>query len=103
MNRVLPELFGRGEEEMFERLRAPEAEPGSLEPRRPAAAVRPVLDAAELAVQLRRTPGRAPRHAARRRCRPTLPMLYVPELFTRSHGRAAHVAGWPRRSAEELS
>ena len=53
VNRVLPELFGRGEEEVFERLRSPEAS-RVLEAKVGAGAV-DVLDAAELAVQLRRT------------------------------------------------
>jgi len=83
VNRVLPELFGRGEEEVFEKTAA--------------AAVRkrvntvvggdlgPLLDAARLAVTLRRT--RAT-HLDRLRSSidQTLPMLYVPYLFSRTHG-----------------
>jgi anion-transporting ArsA/GET3 family ATPase len=83
VNRVLPELFGRGEEEVFERLREPDAVAALG-----AAAggpAEPVLDAAELAVTLRRT--RAG-HLARLRDElpPDLPLLYVPYLFTRAHG-----------------
>jgi anion-transporting ArsA/GET3 family ATPase len=83
VNRVLPELFGRGEEECFEEIRQP-ARVGALE----AAVdgpVQPVLDAAELAVRLRRT--RAG-HLARLRegLAPGTNLLYVPELFTRHHG-----------------
>ena len=53
VNRVLPELFGRGEEEVFDQLREPEkAEALSLAAGGPVTAV---LDAAELAVRLRRT------------------------------------------------
>jgi anion-transporting ArsA/GET3 family ATPase len=88
VNRVLPELFGRGEEEVFERLREPEkvahltaAIGGPAEP---------LLDAAELAVTLRRT--RAG-HLARLRAGldPTLQLLYVPYQFTRTHGlRTTH-------------
>ena len=88
VNRVLPELFGRGEEEVFDRLRRPgptatlaELVDGDVEP---------VLDAAELAVTLRRT--RAGHLTAlRRQLDPTLMLLYVPYLFTRTHGvRATH-------------
>ncbi|MBK9179326.1 MAG: ArsA family ATPase [Acidimicrobiales bacterium] len=83
VNRVLPELFGRAEEEVFERLRvAPAVDRLGLAV---GGAVTPVLDAAELAVTLRRT--RAG-HLGRLReaLDPALPLLYVPELFTRSHG-----------------
>jgi anion-transporting ArsA/GET3 family ATPase len=83
VNRVLPELFGRGEEEVFEALR----EPGMEEALSKAAGgpVTAVLDAAELAVRLRRT--RAG-HLARLRegLGPSENLLYVPELFTRHHG-----------------
>jgi anion-transporting ArsA/GET3 family ATPase len=83
VNRVLPELFGRGEEAIFERLCEPDAAAALA-----AAAggdVEPVLTAARLAVTLRRT--RAD-HLARLRAGvdPTLPILYVPELFARAQG-----------------
>jgi anion-transporting ArsA/GET3 family ATPase len=83
VNRVLPELFGRGEEEIFDRLREP-----AMAAALATATVgdpHPVLDGAELAVTLRRT--RAG-HLARLRAElPSgLPQLYVPYLFTRSHG-----------------
>ncbi|HEX6236407.1 MAG TPA: ArsA family ATPase [Acidimicrobiales bacterium] len=87
-NRVLPELFGRGEEEVFHSLREP-APTGSL-----AAAVggpvAPLLDGAELAVKLRRT--RAGHLATLREgLRSGVELVYVPELFQRSHGvRATH-------------
>ena len=83
VNRVLPELFGRGEEELFEALRAPDAE--SALTAAVGAPVGPVLEAARLAVTLRRT--RAG-HLARLReaVGPTLPILYVPELFARAPG-----------------
>jgi anion-transporting ArsA/GET3 family ATPase len=86
VNRVLPELFTEREEALFESLRVPER----VEALSAAAGgdVSPVLDAAELAVTLRRT--RAEHLATLRRALdPTLPMLYVPYLFTRSHGARA--------------
>jgi anion-transporting ArsA/GET3 family ATPase len=88
VNRVLPELFGRGEQEIFETLR----EPALLAALAAAAppSVGPVLDAAQLAVTLRRT--RAG-HLARLRSElpGDIPLLYVPYLFNRDHGvRATH-------------
>ncbi len=53
VNRVLPELFGRGEQEVFEALCEPEA--ASLLAAAADGPVAPVLDAARLAVTLRRT------------------------------------------------
>jgi anion-transporting ArsA/GET3 family ATPase len=83
VNKVLPELFGRGEEEVFERLRA--------EPARSALAAAaggdpgPALDGARLAVTVRRTrTGHLDR--LRRELPAALPLLYVPYLFTRAHG-----------------
>jgi anion-transporting ArsA/GET3 family ATPase len=97
VNRVLPELFGRGEEEVFERLRKPKvvaalgaAAGGPIEP---------VLDAAELAVKLRRT--KAEHLAELRRSVDGVPMLYVPELFARHRGvRAIQIVA--QSLAEEL-
>jgi hypothetical protein len=88
VNRVLPELFGRGEEEVFDRLRQPDALSALTAAAGPG--VGPVLDAAELAVTLRRT--RAGHLARLRENLPAdLPLLYVPYLFTRDHGvRATH-------------
>ena len=86
VNRVLPELFGRGEEEVFDRLRALDGV-AALEAK-VGGPVGPVLDAAELAVTLRRT-----RAGHLKRLREGLPpdtnLLYVPELFTRHHGMRA--------------
>jgi hypothetical protein len=86
VNRVLPELFTDREEELFERLRAPDRVAALS-----AAAggdVAPILEAAELAVTLRRTrAGTSP--ACDAGLDPTLPLLYVPYLFTRSHGARA--------------
>jgi len=83
VNRVLPELFGRQEEAVFDALRAPGplAELDALVDGDAA----PVLEAARLAVTMRRT--RAT-HLERLRegIDPDVPLLYLPYLFTRSHG-----------------
>ena len=83
VNRVLPELFGRQEEAVFETLSA-------ARPRRALAKLAggdpsPVFEAARLAVTMRRT--RAG-HLERLRAGidPAVPLLYLPELFTRSQG-----------------
>jgi anion-transporting ArsA/GET3 family ATPase len=83
VNRVLPELFNRAEEEIFDRLHTTEGVAfltGAV-----GGNATPVLDAARLAVTLRRT--RAG-HLTRLRTElpDSLPMLYLPYLFTRSHG-----------------
>jgi len=86
VNRVLPELFGRGEEEVFERLASPDGVAAlSAAAGGPAG---PVLDAARLAVTLRRTRAE---HLERLRAGvdTTMPILYVPELFASSHGMRA--------------
>jgi anion-transporting ArsA/GET3 family ATPase len=81
VNRVLPEPFTRGDEAVFEALH----EPAALGALRAAAGpgVDPVLDAARLAVSMRRS--RAP-HLAHLRERVDLPMLLLPYLFVRDHG-----------------
>jgi anion-transporting ArsA/GET3 family ATPase len=83
VNRVLPELFGRGEEEVFEELRQPAAV-GALHDAAQGP-VEPVMEAARLAVTMRRT--RAG-HIERLRTSidPSIPLLYVPYLFMRAHG-----------------
>ena len=83
VNRVLPELFGRGEEEVFEQVRSPAGVAALNAATSKAATV--VLDAAELAVRLRRT--RAG-HLTRLRegLADGIELLYVPELFTQAHG-----------------
>ncbi len=95
VNRVLPELFGRGEEEVFDRLGRPQADKtlgtalgGSAQP---------LLDAATLTVRTRRARAghlETLRHAID----DAVPMLYVPYLFFRSHGLRA-----TRQVAEALS
>jgi anion-transporting ArsA/GET3 family ATPase len=83
VNKVLPELFGRGEEEIFEALRT-EPHQGQLAAE-VGGDVGPALDGARLAVTLRRTrTGHLDR--LRRELPPGLPLLYVPYLFTRAHG-----------------
>jgi anion-transporting ArsA/GET3 family ATPase len=83
VNRVLPELFGRQEQAVFDALSGPAplrqlddlvgGDAGS------------VLDAARLAVTMRRT---RTTHLDRLRqgIDESVPMLYLPYLFTRSHG-----------------
>ena len=83
VNRVLPELFGRQEEAVFDALTTagPTEELGELVGGDP----RPVLEAARLAVTMRRT-----RSVHLERLREgidaTVPLLYLPYLFTRLHG-----------------
>src|SRR5215475_9135266 len=81
VNRVLPELFTHADEETFEALRAPAATTMLTERAGDGAVA--VLDAARLAVSLRRT-----RAAHLEELRPAvdLPLLYVPYLFVRAHG-----------------
>jgi len=85
VNRVLPELFGRREEAVFEELRQP-ALVGEMSAR-VGGDVEPVLEGARLAVTLRRT--RAGHLDRLRRALPGVPMLYVPYLFARLHGLRA--------------
>ncbi len=83
VNRVLPELFGRGEEAVFERLSDADhrkALEGAL-----GGAAGAVLEAARLAVTLRRTRAEHLEHL-RTAMDADVPLLYVPELFARSHG-----------------
>jgi anion-transporting ArsA/GET3 family ATPase len=81
VNRVLPELFSRGEEATFEALREDTALARLREMAGPGAG--DVVEAARLAVTLRRT--RAA-HLARLREAVDLPLLYLPYLFVRTHG-----------------
>jgi anion-transporting ArsA/GET3 family ATPase len=87
VNRVLPEPFTRGDETVFEALH----EPAALATLRAGVGpgVEPVLDAARLAVSMRRS--RAP-HLAHLREQVDLPMLLLPYLFVRDHGlRVTHM------------
>ncbi len=82
VNRVLPELFTHADEEAFDAMREPPAS-DILTARAGEAGVTAVLDGARLAVSLRRT--RAV-HLTRLQSEVDLPMLYVPYLFSRTHG-----------------
>jgi anion-transporting ArsA/GET3 family ATPase len=98
VNRVLPELFGRGEEEIFEQLRQPELVEVLSE--RAGGNVVPVLEAARLATTMRRT-----RSVHLQRLQAGLPdglpVLLLPYLFTRTHGvRTTHQVA--QSLAEEL-
>jgi len=83
VNRVLPELFNEEEEALFDRLRG---DPALVDALAGVAGgpVAPVLDAAELAVSLRRS--RAGHLQRLRRELAGTELLYVPYLFQRSHG-----------------
>jgi anion-transporting ArsA/GET3 family ATPase len=86
VNKVLPELFGRSEEEVFDRLGdAPHVDDLAVAVGGP---VGPVLDGARLAVNLRRSRAQ---HLERLRDElpPEPPVVYVPYLFTRTHGLRA--------------
>ena len=96
VNRVLPELFGRGEEQVFDHLAA--------QPDRLCEAIGgdagPLLSAAGLAVRLRRTRAVHLDHL-RKGIDPSVPLLYVPYLFLKDHGlRATRVVA--EALAEEL-
>ena len=82
VNRVLPELFSREEEAVFEALRRPKTVAALEEAA--GGPVAPILDAAELAVTLRRS--RSVHLDRLREGMVGVPLLYAPELFTRSHG-----------------
>jgi anion-transporting ArsA/GET3 family ATPase len=83
VNRVLPELFTRGEEEVFRALGS--SERAGLLSEAVGGPVQPLLDGADLAVKLRRT--RAEHLGELRAGLPRgVELLYVPELFQRSHG-----------------
>lgn len=83
VNRVLPELFARSDEVVFDRLREPDAMAALEE--RVGAGIGGVMQGAELAVSLRRS---RVRHLTRLRegLPGQLEVLNLPYLFTRSHG-----------------
>lgn len=82
-NRVLPELYGRGEEELFDRIDTPTGRKALESAVGPNASV--LVDAAELAMNLRRA--RAGHLTRLREHLPSaMPLLIVPELFARAQG-----------------
>lgn len=100
VNRVLPELFGRGEEEVFERLGGGDDPAGAAaeEAKRSIESclggpLDPLIDAARLAVNMRRSRAE---HINRLRLAMEgsdsgVPLLYMPYLFFRANGlRATH-------------
>ena len=89
VNRVLPELFARGEEGVFERLSESQELRDPLE-QGLGGSLAPLLEAARLTVTMRRS---RTEHLERLRnaVDPSIPMLYMPYLFFRAHGlRATH-------------
>lgn len=86
VNRVLPELFGRGEEEVFDRLQEEDGDAALSEAL--GGPARPLLDGARLAVTLRRSRAQHLDHL-RDELGGAVPMLYLPYLFFRSHGMRA--------------
>jgi anion-transporting ArsA/GET3 family ATPase len=81
VNRVLPELFTHADEVVFESLREPGSAEVLLERAGPGATA--VLDAARLAVSMRRSRSV---HLAHLREEVDLPLLLIPYLFVRDHG-----------------
>jgi anion-transporting ArsA/GET3 family ATPase len=81
VNRVLPELFTHADEEVFEALRSPRATAALVD--RAGPGVGAVLDAARLAVSMRRSRSV---HLAHLREQVDLPLLLLPYLFVRDHG-----------------
>ena len=94
VNRVLPELFGRGEEAVFRALRDDAATAALADA--VDGPVEPLLEGAELAVKMRRT--RAEHLGELRAGLRGVELLYVPELFQRTHGVRA-----TRQIADALS
>jgi anion-transporting ArsA/GET3 family ATPase len=87
VNRVLPELFTHADESVFDALRSPEASAVLAE--RAGAGTTAVLDAARLAVSMRRSRSV---HLAHLREQVDLPLLLLPYLFVRDHGlRVTHM------------
>jgi len=84
VNRVLPELFTTSEEALFGRLSDGPAR--SVVEEVAGGSLGPIIDAARLAVTLRRTRVEHIRHL---REGVPLPMLYVPFMFARTHGKRA--------------
>jgi hypothetical protein len=86
---VLPELFGRAEEQVFEQLSRPsEIERLAARLDAPADDVAAVFAAARLAVTIRRD-GSSHLERLRTAVGKDTPLLYLPYLFARAHGMRA--------------
>ena len=83
VNRVLPELFGRGEEEVFSRLENPDSR-SALELAL-GGSLGPIIDAARLTVTMRRSRTGHLEHL-RAAINKDIQMLYMPYLFSRGSG-----------------
>lgn len=83
VNRVLPELFAHHEQEVFDEL-CSHGRMAELE-KLTGADVGPVMEGARLAATMRRTRAGHLRHL-REGLATSVPMLYLPYLFTRAHG-----------------
>jgi anion-transporting ArsA/GET3 family ATPase len=98
VNRVLPELFGRSEADVFDRLRKKPLLDELVKASGPGTSI--VLDAAALAVRLRRAQA-TELDTLRQALAGEVPFVYVPELFARIHGMRA-TAQVAEHLAEEL-
>jgi anion-transporting ArsA/GET3 family ATPase len=98
VNRVLPELFGRSEADVFDRLRRKPLLDELVQASGPGTPI--VLDAAALAVRLRRAQA-TELTTLRQALAGEVPFVYVPELFARIHGMRA-TAQVAEHLAEEL-
>jgi anion-transporting ArsA/GET3 family ATPase len=87
-NRVMPELFSNPEEELFEAFAADGRAALSRATGAEARVVDTVLDAARLAVRVRRS-GAAHLERLRQSIGDGVPLFYVPYLFGRAHGPRA--------------
>jgi anion-transporting ArsA/GET3 family ATPase len=100
-NRVLPELFGRSEEQIFNELDRPaRLDELARELNSSRSLIEDVLGAARLAVTVRRD-GVAHLERLRAEIAPDIPLLYVPYLFARAHGLRA-IRQVARALSEEL-
>ena len=100
VNRVLPELFGRGEEEVFDALVDPDAEPVAGGAARPPPWARRCARSSTAPSWRSRcgAPAACTWPGCATSCPTGTPLLYVPYLFQRSHGVRA-----TRQVAEHLA
>ena len=97
-NRVLPELFGRGEQKIFDGLKAA---PLAKAMGHPEPVVHELLESARLAVTIRRSAVTHLEHL-REGIPANVPIFLVPYLFARSHGLRA-IRSLAAELAEEVS